>query len=193
MQMVDRAERFDRLYRADIDPWGFRTTEYERQKYAATLAAMPRPHYEVAIEAGCSIGELTRKLAPRCDRIIGIDVSEVALKEARTRHQDLPHLSFLRGELPADWPAMEADLVILSEVLYFLTLPEIDALAERIARHWKSQGHCILVNYLGRVPEKVQGEEAAARFIAAMGGALHRPSIVTEQYRIDVLENGENS
>ena len=33
---------FDERYAANPDPWQFETSEYEREKYAATLAAMPR-------------------------------------------------------------------------------------------------------------------------------------------------------
>jgi hypothetical protein len=30
---------FEALYRADSDPWGYRSSEYERRKYDATLTA----------------------------------------------------------------------------------------------------------------------------------------------------------
>ena len=36
---------FTALYAADADPWRFATSDYEREKYAATLAALPRPTY----------------------------------------------------------------------------------------------------------------------------------------------------
>ena len=59
------AAYFDSLYAAEADPWAFATSDYEREKYAATLAALPRPHYARALEIGCSIGVLTRMLAGR--------------------------------------------------------------------------------------------------------------------------------
>ena len=52
-------EYFDRMYAESDDPWRFETSEYERRKYAATLAALPRARYENALEIGCSIGVLT--------------------------------------------------------------------------------------------------------------------------------------
>lgn len=189
--MSERAKFFDSLYAENIDPWRYRSSEYERAKYDATLAALPRQHYHSAIEAGCSIGELSRRLSSRCDKLIGIDISDVALKEARSRNADLPHLSFVKGELPADWPNEKADLILLSEILYFLSAEEIDQLAAKILNWWKPFGSCILVNYLAPIPEPIQGGEAAERFIAAIraiNADTHAAApIITDQYRIDIL------
>ena len=41
---------FEGLYAADPDPWRFATSDYERDKYAATLAALPRRHYARALD-----------------------------------------------------------------------------------------------------------------------------------------------
>ena len=57
---------FDAVYAASSDPWQFATSDYERAKYAATVAALPKPHFEQAFEIGCSIGVLTGLLAQRC-------------------------------------------------------------------------------------------------------------------------------
>jgi hypothetical protein len=46
---MSRADRtlgpayFDNVYAADSDPWKFASSAYERDKYAATLAAFPKP------------------------------------------------------------------------------------------------------------------------------------------------------
>jgi hypothetical protein len=37
---------FTAIYAAAPDPWSFATSEYENAKYAVTLAALPRAHYE---------------------------------------------------------------------------------------------------------------------------------------------------
>jgi hypothetical protein len=41
-------EYFDALYTADPDPWKFAVSPYEREKYALTLEAMPKPRYRSA-------------------------------------------------------------------------------------------------------------------------------------------------
>src|ERR1039457_5637267 len=79
------ASHFERLYAASDDPWHFRTSPYERKKYAATLAALPSRRFASALEVGCSIGELTSLLATRCNSLIGIDIAEAPLVAARAR------------------------------------------------------------------------------------------------------------
>ena len=69
---------FDNRYAEDPDPWQFATSEYEAAKYAATLEALPKPHYASALEIGCSIGVFTKALAARCDALIGVDTAEKA-------------------------------------------------------------------------------------------------------------------
>ena len=76
---------FDNRYAEDPDPWQFATSEYEAAKYAATLEALPKPHYASALEIGCSIGVFTKALAARCDALIGVDTAEKALEQARER------------------------------------------------------------------------------------------------------------
>ena len=56
-------EYFEEKYRADIDPWQFRTSNYEHEKYVATISALGQSRYISALEIGCSIGVLTELLA----------------------------------------------------------------------------------------------------------------------------------
>ncbi len=93
---------FDAIYEADADPWRFATSLYERNKYATTLAALAGPRYARALEVGCSIGVLTRRLADFCDALIAIDISERPLADARRRYADAPWVRFERNAAPAE-------------------------------------------------------------------------------------------
>ncbi|WP_323989574.1 SAM-dependent methyltransferase [Nguyenibacter sp. L1] len=189
--MSERAARFDQFYAADIDPWHVRTSAYERRKYRATLAALPQPRYARGIEAGCAIGELTHMLSYRCDSLTAMDVSTVALAEAVRRNADRPNIIFLRAEIPDAWPTgMPADLIVLSEILYFLSPAELVRLARRIATGWYPGGHCVLVNYLGSTGEILQGNQAADLLVAAMAaqtGIRHDGPVMHDRYRLDIL------
>ena len=184
-----RAERFDALYRGDIDPWRFRTSDYERDKYAATLATLPRARYRRALEIGCSIGELTRRLGERADRVLGLDVSAIAIAEARRTHAHAPGLRFEVLEVPRRWPDGRFDLVVLSEVLYFLEPDEIDALALRVTEALVPGGHCLCVCWTGENDSTLDGDAAAERFVDGFAGAgavtLARRA---PGYRLDLLE-----
>ncbi|ETF03620.1 hypothetical protein W822_05655 [Advenella kashmirensis W13003] len=163
-----RAQEFDALYLNDPDPWRFLTSEYEQNKYAATLAALPQKRYRCAIEAGCSIGVLTEKLSSRCGQVIGLDISGVAIALARARSTQANQVRFIQACLPDEWPDVSADLIVLSEILYFLQAWQIEELARRVAQSWEENGDCVLVNFSGDTCQALQGEQAEEVFFEAI-------------------------
>ena len=181
-------EHFDRLYATDPDPWKFASSEYERDKYAATLAALPRPRFARAFEVGCSIGVLTRQLAARCDAILAVDVAEAALQAAATRCQDQPHVQFARMVVPQDWPPGAFDLILFSEVLYYLNDTDRAAATRLSLQSLLPGGAIILVNWHGPTDGFCTGDDAAEAMTAACAPAL-RPITQqrAEKYRLDVL------
>ncbi|MFB9831087.1 class I SAM-dependent DNA methyltransferase [Actinoallomurus acaciae] len=108
---------FDDLYADSPDPWGFASRWYERRKYALSLAMLPREHYRDAFEPGCSIGIFTALLAARCDRLLACDTSAEAVRRARLR---APEATIEQRMIPAQWPAGTFDLIVFSEILYYL-------------------------------------------------------------------------
>ena len=179
---------FEGLYAADSDPWRFATSSYEREKYAATLEALPRPHYDATLEIGCSIGVLTRQLATRCGRLLSVDVADTALAQARDRCADLPHVAFATARVPGDWPEGRYDLIVLSEVVYYLDGADVARLADRVGGVIIPGGDIVLVHWLGETNYPLTGDEAAERFIAAIAAhARVLGQARTDAYRLDVL------
>ncbi|MGH2903051.1 MAG: SAM-dependent methyltransferase [Solirubrobacteraceae bacterium] len=114
------AESFERLYAASPDPWGYDSSEYERGKYAATLAALDGRTYPRALEVGCSIGAFTELLADRCGTLTALDFSARALELARGRLRGRANVEIVEASFPEQAPAGGWDLVVCSEVLYYL-------------------------------------------------------------------------
>ena len=73
-----------------------------------------------ALEVGCSIGVLTERLAGRCDQVVGVDFVAAAVASARARCAPYPGLSIEQMQVPQQWPEGRFDLILFSEVLYFL-------------------------------------------------------------------------
>jgi predicted TPR repeat methyltransferase len=141
------------------------------------------------LEVGCSIGVLTRLLAGYCDALLGVDLVEQPLAAARLRCAEQPWVRFQRMRIPGEWPDQRFDLIMLSEVLYFLSPADIERCAERVKASLLPGGTVLLVNWLGQSDDPCSGEEAADRFIAATAGVL-RVSQQDRQprYRLDLLE-----
>ncbi len=185
-------EYFDGVYRANADPWNFASSPYEAAKYCATLEALPRERYTNAFEAGCSIGVLTAQLAPRCERLLCIDLSEAALAQARERCAALPQVRFERRMLPGEFPMADGpfDLIVVSEVGYYLAMPDLLRLREQCATRLATGGHLLLVHWTPVVHDyPLTGDEVHATFAEATGTAWrHLSGRREEKYRLDLYE-----
>lgn len=139
---------FDQLFADNDDPWAFRHRWYERRKRALTMAMLTRPRYASVFEPGCANGELSFELAPRCDRLVCCDTACAAVALARGRLLGFPHAEVQQGYLPAQWPAGRFDLIVLSELCYYLDPDDLNVLIDRaldsltddgqlLACHWR--------------------------------------------------------
>lgn len=179
---------FDQLYAADSDPWRFASCAYERAKYARTLASLAKQRYGAALEVGCSIGVLTVQLALRCDHLLAIDAAAAALKLARQRCATQPWVAFERCFAPKEWPSGRFDLIVLSEIVYYLVPDDVMRLAEQTERALKMGGEVLLVHWTGETNYPLSGDAAAEGFIAAAAGFTR---IVRQErakmFRLDLL------
>lgn len=114
------AQYFAGLFASSDDPWAFRTRWYERRKRDLIMASLPRQFHERIFEPACANGELSAALAERCAELLchDLDPTAVALAQARLAH--LPHIQVDQGRLPGDWPGGRFDLIVLSEIGYYL-------------------------------------------------------------------------
>jgi SAM-dependent methyltransferase len=186
-----KPEYFDSIYRADPDPWNFADSPYEQGKYAITLNAMPKPRYRSALEVGCSIGVLTRSLALRCDAVVAIDAARTPLVEARRRCADLPGVRFEQMFVPEQWPDGVFELILLSEVVYYLSREDVGRLAARVTRSLPAGGSVLLVHWTGPTDYPLSGDEAVALFIERVGSTcVVERSDRYRRFRLDVLSRG---
>lgn len=162
---------FDDVYQADQDPWNFQTSEYEQEKYQATLAALPRRRYRKAFEIGCSIGVLTKQLARRTDKLLAVDVADAALWQARTRLANASHLTIKKMRVPDEFPDEKFDLILVSEVGYYWSREDLRKAQNLILNHLTKDGHLLLVHWTPFVADYPQtGDEVHNSFIAFAHG-----------------------
>ncbi|AZE78841.1 SAM-dependent methyltransferase [Pseudomonas synxantha] len=164
---------FDQLFAGNDDPWAFRQRWYEQRKRALTLAVLTRPHYISILEPGCANGELSAELASRCDRLVCCDASQAAVLLAQTRLAAFSHAQVEQRRLPGQWPAGQFELIVLSELCYYLDADDLHCLidcalgaltadGQLLACHWRppiegcpqtaEQVHALLQQRLGIPP-----------------------------------------
>lgn len=188
--MVDRIssrkERFEALFAEDPDPWNFETSSYEREKRVRTIAALDGRRFRKGLEIGCATGVLTKDLANICEQIVGIDVSERALSIARDSLRGRPNIDLRQGEIPRDWPAGTFDLIVLSEVLYFLDEQEIKKSSARAYRSLAPDGVVLSINWIGPTDLPLDGHEVVRLFEKADRWKSHSV-MKARKFRIDNL------
>lgn len=162
---------FERRYRREGDPWQLEHPWYERRKRAITLACLGRDRYRRAFEPACGPGLLTASLAERCDALVATDPATTAVDTTRRRLAAAPHVRVDRGAVPDDWPPGRFDLVVLSEVGYYLSPAALEIVIDR-ARGCldRDDGELIAVHYRPPSDEHLlDGDGVHARLAAAPG------------------------
>ncbi|MBF4635595.1 bifunctional PIG-L family deacetylase/class I SAM-dependent methyltransferase [Agreia pratensis] len=158
---------FDTFYQGRADPWGFETRWYEERKRALTLAALPRRRFGSALEIGCSIGVLTAELADRADDVLATDIAQAPLDSARERLAGRSEVRLERRALPQEWPDETFDLIVVSEVGYYLAADRLDELVSRAAASLNDGGIVVACHWRHPVSDyPMRGDD--------VHGAFHR-------------------
>ena len=168
------------------------TRVYERDKYDRTMAVLAGRHFRFVLELGCSIGVMTARLARQADHVLAVDVAQAALLRARHRCAGLPGVSFHRGRLPDGFPVLQpasCDLIVISELLYFLSPVDIGRLARHCLQVRQQGGLIVLVNWTGPTDTPCTGNRAARHFMTRCiaAGLCVTHTRRYPRYRLDVL------
>lgn len=123
---------FDAVHTGTEDPWEYTTSWYEYRKRSLILAALPLPKYAAGLEVGCSNGTLSVEIARRCEHFLAVDASPAALAQAARRLEQVPGAATRHLTVPQDWPEGRFDLIVVSEVGYYLAPDELAGLLARV-------------------------------------------------------------
>lgn len=189
MTLMD-AERFEALYREQSDPWGYHSSAYEREKYRATLQACGPGPFTAGLELGGSIGVLTGLLAARCHALVSLDAAPTAVAAARTHLARVGlsgRVDIRLGTIPLDIPGGPFDLVVASEILYYVPDPQLAETLARLEHCLAAGGRLVAVHWRPEGPERphtaaqVHGRLRECSWLSL---AAEHP---TDEYLLDVL------
>jgi SAM-dependent methyltransferase len=119
-QPSESVEPFEKGYQEKEDPWEYATSPYELTKYHQTLDLLPPVPVDKALECACAEGVFTFQLAVRVKHLVGADISPTALRRAQKRCRELHNVRFVQLDLTRDVLQGLFDLIVCSEVLYFM-------------------------------------------------------------------------
>lgn len=177
-------ESFERMYQANPDPWAFGSAPSEQRRYRLIAAALPERRYAFAFEPGCSTGELTARLAETADRVLAIDASTSAVVAARRRFAQRPHVIVAVGALPDDWPEEVPDLIVLSEVLYYLTLATAQAVVAEAKERLAPGGTLLASHWIGRSRDHLLTGEVVQHLVREVIGTPPDLDLRTDMFHL---------
>lgn len=183
-------EYFERLYAESPDPWEFETSDYERRKYERTLAVLEGRSFRRALEAGSSVGVFTAMLAPYCGELLTVDTAEQAVETARKRLGGFPNVRVEQRTLPEEMPDGPFDLIVASEILYYLPRETMLQTLRRFEEALAPGGTLLAVHWRKETRTyPLQGDEVH-ELLVGHSRLANTKTIVEPEYRLDLFEDG---
>ncbi len=182
-------EYFEKLYAESPDPWEFETSAYERRKYGRTLDVLRGRRFRRALEVGASIGVFSEMLAPQCEELLAVDTSRRAVEIARERLSRYPHARVERRTLPEEMPHGSFDLILASEVLYYLPQEVMLLTLRRMEEHLVPGGVLLAVHWRKETRTyPLQGDEVH-ELLRENTRLTNTETILEPEYRLDLFED----
>lgn len=145
--MIHSRMYFEDLYSHNSDPWGYDSHWYEARKRQICLALLTRPRYPKVLEVGCSNGHLSIHLAQRAEQLLCIDVSESAVQLASERLQEFEHVVVENRKIPEDYSIQKFDLILISEMAYYLSANELHQFIEKLKHSLNDDGEILCCHW----------------------------------------------
>lgn len=151
LETLDRTY-FDNLYAQQTDPWNFKNSEYELQKYRKSVERLGEKRFGYGMELGCSIGIQTGMLAGICDELMAVDISETAILEAKKNCSHLSNVKFEVADVVKKFPKGSFNLITCCEMGYYLTIDDLEKLFRNISNGLLPNGKLLMVHWTPFVP-----------------------------------------
>ena len=179
------AEFFEKKYRENQDPWDFARSEYERSRYDAIITALGMQRYERAFEPGCSVGELTWRLATRCGHLDAMDITSIAIERARHRCSELSNVTFHVGGLPHQIPKGMSDLIVFSEIGYYFDEASLQRLGNALISRIRTSGTLLAAHWLGTSKDHLLSGDRVHEILEELDGLRLEHSERHAGFRLD--------
>ncbi|MCW4115764.1 nodulation S family protein [Aurantimonas sp. MSK8Z-1] len=147
MKPID-PDGFEAKFRANEDPWNYRWSRFEMHKRQVLVRACGSRLFGRGLELACANGETTRALAARCLNLLAVDAAPTAVAAARRRTADLAHVEIRQARLPQEIAPGPFDLVVMSEIAYYLSRRDLARLLDMLDRRLAPGGRLVALHHV---------------------------------------------
>jgi SAM-dependent methyltransferase len=150
-------KHFEKLYSGTArDAWRYEQGEFTRLRFDMLAEMLPQASIGAVLEVGCAEGHFTRILALRAKQVVACDISELAIQRSKQNCLGLRNVQFIRADVRKGLPIGFFDLILCSDVLYYLSKKEAVHVLESFARslrpgafllfsnEWQANYRCLL-------------------------------------------------
>ena len=136
-------------FERQVDPWGYASTPNEGRRHQDELkmldAVRAGAKFGKVLEIGCAEGIFTEMLAERCDSLLAVDISPVALERARERRKWGEQVRFQELDVRADPLPGPFDLIVIVHVLeYIRNRNALSRIREKVIASLRNGGYLLL-------------------------------------------------
>jgi hypothetical protein len=89
-------------------------------------------------------------LAERCDDVLAVDSVPAAVEQTRAEVREFPHVRVERAALPADLPDATFDLIVIGDLLYYLSAEDLAATVDGLVERLEPGGDLVSVHFRDR-------------------------------------------
>jgi O-antigen/teichoic acid export membrane protein/SAM-dependent methyltransferase len=109
------------------DPWDYTSISYQQDRIRNEIEILDsvrgEKQFESAFELGCAEGLFTEALAPRCDSLLAVDISPLAISRAGRRLENHSNTRFAQWDLRANEVPGTYDLIVVIHALEYVRNP----------------------------------------------------------------------
>lgn len=193
---------FETVFTQTTDPWSY-VTPYEQLKYEQTLGLLPMGAIGRALELACAEGRFTRQLVPRVAELLASDISSVALERARAACSGMSTVQFVQLDLVKDPLPGPFDVIVCSEVLYYVgSTDALLAVGEKLRDALVPGGRLILAHTNVAIDDPAEtalawdvafGAKRIGELLAQLPNVRFVHELRTELYRIQAFERSDDA
>lgn len=184
---------FDTIYTDNSDPWQYESRWYEQRKRDVCLALLLQPQYQNAIELGCSNGVFSERLATRCHHLTCIDGHPKAVELAKQRLAQQPHVKVIQGLIPAALPQSSYDLIVISEILYYLALTDIEQVISWLKKHLVKNGTLLVCHWRYSIDGFSMDGNKVHELLRQELSYAHHVKLCDTDFLVDLWRYGDNT
>ncbi len=132
-------------------------------------------------------------MSERCARLLVSDGSSTAVQLAQQRLAGFAHVEVRQAWVPTQWPDEQFDLIVISELAYFLTADALGELIRKMLRSLSPGGTVLACHWRRRSDDCEFNGDLLHRRLGSGLGLPHLSRVIEPDVRVDVWSSDPRS